>query len=480
MVMTTKYLAIHPKTSTTSYLDCKSSALLHFDTLPHSSGQVEQKERSTKLLLASIFVILGLSILFIPATVYATLPNPPTGLTAGATSSTSISLSWTAPAATPTISGYRVDRESPVGGGFSILVANTGSTATTFTDSGLTKSTTFNYRVFTINGSGTGTTPSNQAAATTFPRGNGCRSDCTPPTLGMGSNGRVVYGGFSYNGNTVDVESFFTPMDLIRVQVGKENVAVLKIYDDKGPQNIQHAALAFGLGKGQSIDNSKAIIYLDRTFDGTNVVTKYDPENALDNVRVTTEIQNGLLIVTIYHTFRAPLDFNMVATNVWDFSRNGWQNYYNHGIEITGESMNPPKQIQVLDEKGYPHTITLTGKDTAIDTDGNTWTFDKFWIREYIPIHDEDSATLHGIDRNNSMYQVYKNGQALLAQEMMKQILGGKLVQNEGFGINDEKPTVHKYVKRANDPELQKALIDEKIRASKLLEQLYTKEIRHK
>lgn len=94
--------------------------------------------------------------------------SPPTGLTVNLITPSEIKISWTAPS-NPTsllVNGYKIERSTDGGNTWAILVANTGNTSTTYTDTGLAYGTTYTYRVSTISTIIT-SSPSNTASATT-------------------------------------------------------------------------------------------------------------------------------------------------------------------------------------------------------------------------------------------------------------------------------------------------------------------------
>ena len=99
-----------------------------------------------------------------------TIPQQPNGLAATAASSSQVSLSWTAPSNNggSAITGYKIERSTDNGTTWSTIQSNTGSTVTTYSDTGLTASTNYTYRVSAINSIGT-STPSNTASAKTDP-----------------------------------------------------------------------------------------------------------------------------------------------------------------------------------------------------------------------------------------------------------------------------------------------------------------------
>ncbi len=87
----------------------------------------------------------------------------PCCLSATAISQTEINLSWVAVSADPAATGYTLERESPIGGGFAQVFSN--SNITSYKDTSLSPGVTYNYRVSAVNADGTG--PASTAVAAT-------------------------------------------------------------------------------------------------------------------------------------------------------------------------------------------------------------------------------------------------------------------------------------------------------------------------
>ena len=86
------------------------------------------------------------------------VPDQVTGLTGTALPSAEINLVWTTPANNGyQITGYQIERSTDGGLTYGTLVADTQSTAITYTDTALTVGASYNYRVAAINAVGVGT-----------------------------------------------------------------------------------------------------------------------------------------------------------------------------------------------------------------------------------------------------------------------------------------------------------------------------------
>lgn len=259
--------------------------------------------------------------------------------------------------------------------------------------------------------------------------GGGCSGDCQEPTLGVLNDGRrLVDNGFTYNRNPIDVERFFTPYPLVTVEVGKRNVAEFKIYENGGPDKVVHFELAFGLGKGESIDKAQATIIWDKSWNGIEKTDIYDPTKSLDDVDITTsevycqvDGKQKCLLIKIVHTFRAPLEFNVLGSKVWDIKRNSWQNYYNHGIEVEGESLNPRLTKQIPGPDKHEGLITVAQSELYSDLwvaeDGRVFEFfgtnDSFRLLNPDVKRHEDTGDMK--NRYHSSFNEWKEFQAELA-----------------------------------------------------------------
>ena len=313
--------------------------------------------------------------------------------------------------------------------------------------------------------------------------GSGC-ADCTPPTLGVDHNSkRMVTNGFSYNANPVDVSLYYTPYPLITTNIGNNNTAEFKIYENSGVDKIRHFDFAFGLAKGQILSDSKARIEWDKKWDGTENITLIDPNNVLQNVTISTQTiscqdtsNDSCLLLIVFHTFRAPLEFDIVATNVWDEKRNAWQNYYNHGIHITGDSLNPPKQYDGID-KGQIYHLTETGKNKAEDSFGNTWTFSNSWMKDYIPNQRLRDGDWQVMDRTNSDFANLVDGEIIKAQN---KLLAFCPECSESYDLAPSKSfTYSERINKLDDPEIQKKMAIETERAQKIMNALMDIHDRH-
>jgi len=114
-----------------------------------------------------------------------TPPTPPTGLTATAASATQINLTWTASTDNVGVTGYQVDRCQ--GAGCTTFAQIATPSGTSFSDTGLTPSTTYRYRVRATDAAGNVSANSSIVTATTQ-----AVPDTTPPTAPSGLTATAV------------------------------------------------------------------------------------------------------------------------------------------------------------------------------------------------------------------------------------------------------------------------------------------------
>ena len=262
--------------------------------------------------------------------------------------------------------------------------------------------------------------------------GGGC-SNCTPPTLGLNKNGdrRMVDGGFTCNGQTIDVENYYTDFPTITNAVGERLQCTFIIYEDTHADNVRHFEFAVGKRVGDAMSEEQGKIVWDRNHLLVETVT-YDSE-LFRNVYVLSSLGKCLdasttatcLKLELSATPKMPLVNDIIVkTNVWDDRRNAKQNFYNDGIDFVGYTENPLPYFNVLDGRNgvttiYTTDFTLEDQEHAIDMYGNTWTLiNNIWNKDYVaPDMSCTVSTYIGYDRTCPEFATMKEGQALMAQQ---------------------------------------------------------------
>jgi hypothetical protein len=257
------------------------------------------------------------------------------------------------------------------------------------------------------------------------------------PTLGGDRYGNnYVDNGFTFNDFVTDVENLKTHMPLQTLKVGELNTVVLKIYDNRGAGKIEHVELAFGLDSKEYASQSENTIIWTQNFKGDQLIIENDPDNLLMDVSATGESDGKIMEITFNFAFRESMDKSKIGIVVWDQDKNSRTVYFNEGIEVVGESLNPQEVITIRDEKGYPVKITMTGKNEGIDEDGNIWNHNSPWTKLSLSVdktaahENPESVGSRGFDRSHNMFDSYKNAQAQTAQEKLIEILGGRNINN--------------------------------------------------
>ena len=136
---TATILTTAPTATSTSYIDTTATADVTYTYTVFANSSYGYSAASPA----------SAGIMLLPSTT-------PTVLSAAPNSNSQITLSWTAPAS-GAADGYLIERESPAGNGWAEIESNTGSSSTSYTDTGLQNpKTEYNYRVAAVMEAGTG------------------------------------------------------------------------------------------------------------------------------------------------------------------------------------------------------------------------------------------------------------------------------------------------------------------------------------
>lgn len=133
-------------------------------------------------------------------------PSVPAGLTAPSTTSSSISLAWTASTDNVGVTGYQVLRAPGTSGGTFTQIAT--ATTNSFVNTGLGANTTFRYQVRATDAAGNVSAVSNTATATTQAGGPGGGCSVTPTVQTQWQTGYVIEPARVTNTGTATINSW--------------------------------------------------------------------------------------------------------------------------------------------------------------------------------------------------------------------------------------------------------------------------------
>jgi hypothetical protein len=243
----------------------KKAIVEQFTATANSSGQIVIQYVTVKdnAKSSGIEIISGAS---------CAAPPAPTGLTAAATSSSQINLSWTASSSSCTPS-YSVFRSTT--SGFTPASSNqvaSGVSSTSFSDTGLAASTTYYYLVEASNAGGT-SAASNQASATTQAGTAGAiQINCGGPAVSPFVADEFFSASATINhANTIDLSVATNP-------------APMQVYQTARIGNFTYTIPGFAAGSSHTVRLHFAETYFaasgSRTFNvsinGTQVLTNFD------------------------------------------------------------------------------------------------------------------------------------------------------------------------------------------------------------
>lgn len=218
----------------------------------------------------------------------------------------------------------------------------------------------------------------------------GCRGDCTHPTLTE----------FTVNDQTVTPTGFYTPFPLITANTGEISNTTIKACDDSG---INHIALAFGLTDDQLFGEAQTLVIVDISFNGIITTTEIDPNNILSLLEVSVTKTMTCTTTTLTTLFLAPLPEGKIGVDAWDGNQNAVQGYFNEGIQVLGESLNPPAWVFIQPQKQNSPDINRGFPQVMF--------------------------------RNSDYFDAYKQGQELLAQETMKTMYGTGMFESFEYNV---------------------------------------------
>ena len=252
-------------------------------------------------------------------------------------------------------------------------------------------------------------------------QGGGCRGDCTYPKISS----------FGVDSNFITPTGFYTPYPLITANTGENKTFTVKGCDGMG---ISHISLALGLTPDQYIADAQTILTNSIAFNGVVTTNEFDPNNNVKVLNTAVSKSQSCVTATFTVEFLSPLKEGKIGVDVWDTTRNSAHGYFNHGIIVTGDSLNPPGWVFVAPQK-------KSSSDDFV------------------------SSVPQVMFRNSDYFLDYKLAQQQAALEKAKALFGNGIFESFEYKY---KSGMYDYKERMTD-KLHEKMIQEQIKAYNLM-----------
>ena len=195
--------------------------------------------------------------------------------------------------------------------------------------------------------------------------GGGCSGDCTPPSLGIDNKGYLrVENGVGINYNYFNVETYSQDIPTQILKVNENNNISVKIYENSGPEFLNHAELHFNIYEeileGITVENSIVSIVWDNS--NGEVYAVYGEEHMVKDVSIKKEIQDEFIIINFEFKFTEKMKTSTMMIKTWDDKRNSSKNYFFNAIEVREQTDLQIVNNKITNSKNQTETVEVGEK----------------------------------------------------------------------------------------------------------------------
>ncbi len=239
-------------------------------------------------------------------------PSAPTLNTVTEQLGAQLILSWTTPAnGGSTITGYQIERSS--GSGFSVIVADTGTTSTTYSDEGLERNVAYTYRISALNAIGTSSVSNEILSEETSKKGKGGHT--TPHRIIKFIETSVhPYNVISINDVAISVEIKRSVDNYATIEVGEKASLQFTLQNDEGGDNAEIIELYVEDAKTGLL--SKSDTYL--TWKKDTGIEMIDPSGLFKHVSVSISPSESAIDYVYTIEFASTLEKSDIMFKVYD------------------------------------------------------------------------------------------------------------------------------------------------------------------